>query len=292
MLPSTIFPPNYFLTSRPSPCCSQNQLLEIGWNKSEATRVDVEKTLNCCGFSYVNPNGTCAAVGVFFFVSTRSWVPPTSYIFSWFLFLLIFPELLSQSAVVLHLVLTHHRAVCWRRAAVRRQHRPLLQFHRGECVLLEVPAFNTDFVRTTGLCLLNLSTFLTFRSSESGSPIDTGISKIPDQTPELFYNHTKNELYCLKHVSVYFFVIYTFMGIVRLMQHREYKSRNYYILYKSVPNICQSLRKNRLSRNEKRFQFQLFWPSCRRQLENQSVVAIVLFSCLHYVWVIIFMKVL
>lgn len=82
------------------------------------------------------------------------------------------------------------------------------------------------------------------------------------------------------------------MGIVRLMQHREYKSRNYYILYKSVPNICQSLRKKRLSRNEKRFQFQLFWPSCRRQLENQSVVAIVLFSCLHYVWVIIFMKVL
>lgn len=61
------FPPNYFLTSRLSPCCSQNQLLEIGWNKSEATQVDVEKTLNCCGFSYVNPNGTCAAVGVFFF---------------------------------------------------------------------------------------------------------------------------------------------------------------------------------------------------------------------------------
>lgn len=39
----------------------QNQLLEIGWNKSEATHADVETTLNCCGFSYVNPNGTCAA---------------------------------------------------------------------------------------------------------------------------------------------------------------------------------------------------------------------------------------
>lgn len=39
----------------------QNQLLEIGWNKSEATQADVEKTLNCCGFSHVNPNGTCAA---------------------------------------------------------------------------------------------------------------------------------------------------------------------------------------------------------------------------------------
>lgn len=105
-------------------------------------------------------------------------------------------------------------------------------------------------------------TFLTFRSSESGSPIDTGISKIPDQTPELFYNHTKNELHCLKNFSVYFFVIYTFMDIVRLMQHHEYKSRNDYILYESVPDICQSLRKDRLSRNEKLFQFQLFRPSC------------------------------
>ena len=41
---------------------SQNHLLEIGWNKSQATQLDVEKTLNCCGFSKVNYNGTCAAV--------------------------------------------------------------------------------------------------------------------------------------------------------------------------------------------------------------------------------------
>ncbi|XP_019960515.1 tetraspanin-13a [Paralichthys olivaceus] len=34
----------------------QNRLLEVGWNKSEATRLDVEKTLNCCV-----SNGTCAA---------------------------------------------------------------------------------------------------------------------------------------------------------------------------------------------------------------------------------------
>ncbi|XP_071386077.1 tetraspanin-13a [Centroberyx affinis] len=39
----------------------QDHLLEIGWNKSEATQKDVEKTLNCCGFSHVNNNGTCAA---------------------------------------------------------------------------------------------------------------------------------------------------------------------------------------------------------------------------------------
>uniref|UniRef100_A0A3P9JPS8 Tetraspanin-13 n=1 Tax=Oryzias latipes TaxID=8090 RepID=A0A3P9JPS8_ORYLA len=40
----------------------QNQLLEVGWNKSESTQMDVEKTLNCCGFSSVNLNQTCPAV--------------------------------------------------------------------------------------------------------------------------------------------------------------------------------------------------------------------------------------
>lgn len=39
----------------------QNHLLEIGWNKSEDTQRDVEKTLNCCGYSAFNPNSTCAA---------------------------------------------------------------------------------------------------------------------------------------------------------------------------------------------------------------------------------------
>ncbi|CAJ1062858.1 tetraspanin-13b [Xyrichtys novacula] len=39
----------------------QNDLLEIGWNKSEDTQRDVEKTLNCCGYSSFNPNGTCEA---------------------------------------------------------------------------------------------------------------------------------------------------------------------------------------------------------------------------------------
>lgn len=39
----------------------QNHLLEVGWNKSEATQQDLEKMLNCCGFSYVNYNGSCQA---------------------------------------------------------------------------------------------------------------------------------------------------------------------------------------------------------------------------------------
>uniref|UniRef100_UPI0037E8102A tetraspanin-13-like n=1 Tax=Semicossyphus pulcher TaxID=241346 RepID=UPI0037E8102A len=40
----------------------QNHLLEVGWDKSENTQKDVEKTLNCCGYSHFNPNVTCAAI--------------------------------------------------------------------------------------------------------------------------------------------------------------------------------------------------------------------------------------
>lgn len=39
----------------------QNQLLEVSWNKSEATQKDIEKTLNCCGFYSVSYNDSCAA---------------------------------------------------------------------------------------------------------------------------------------------------------------------------------------------------------------------------------------
>lgn len=39
----------------------QNHLLEIGWNKSESTQRDVEKTLDCCGFSSFNYSLPCAA---------------------------------------------------------------------------------------------------------------------------------------------------------------------------------------------------------------------------------------
>ncbi|XP_037532659.1 tetraspanin-13a [Nematolebias whitei] len=39
----------------------QNQLLEVGWNRSESTQKDVEKTLDCCGYSSVNFNASCPA---------------------------------------------------------------------------------------------------------------------------------------------------------------------------------------------------------------------------------------
>ncbi|XP_055019341.1 tetraspanin-13a [Boleophthalmus pectinirostris] len=38
----------------------QDHLLEVGWNRSEATQRDVERTLNCCGFTHIN-NSTCTA---------------------------------------------------------------------------------------------------------------------------------------------------------------------------------------------------------------------------------------
>lgn len=39
----------------------QDHLLEVGWNNSQSTQRDVEKTLNCCGFRYVDNNTTCTA---------------------------------------------------------------------------------------------------------------------------------------------------------------------------------------------------------------------------------------
>ncbi|XP_048882981.1 tetraspanin-13a [Brienomyrus brachyistius] len=39
----------------------QEQLLEVGWNNSESMQRDVEKTLDCCGFSSVDYDGTCDA---------------------------------------------------------------------------------------------------------------------------------------------------------------------------------------------------------------------------------------
>ncbi|RXN12529.1 tetraspanin-13 [Labeo rohita] len=38
-----------------------NHLLEVGWNNSLTTQRDVEKSLNCCGFSHMDVNGSCAA---------------------------------------------------------------------------------------------------------------------------------------------------------------------------------------------------------------------------------------
>ncbi|MBN3298056.1 TSN13 protein, partial [Amia calva] len=40
----------------------QDHLLEVGWNNSQITQMDVEKSLNCCGFSTFNNNQTCSAL--------------------------------------------------------------------------------------------------------------------------------------------------------------------------------------------------------------------------------------
>ncbi|XP_076864615.1 tetraspanin-13b [Brachyhypopomus gauderio] len=39
----------------------QSQLLEVGWNNSKFTQLDVEKSLNCCGFYHMALNETCTA---------------------------------------------------------------------------------------------------------------------------------------------------------------------------------------------------------------------------------------
>ncbi|XP_049457619.1 tetraspanin-13b isoform X1 [Epinephelus fuscoguttatus] len=39
----------------------QDRLLEVGWNNSQSTQRDVEKSLNCCGFKQVDPNISCDA---------------------------------------------------------------------------------------------------------------------------------------------------------------------------------------------------------------------------------------
>ncbi|XP_077446508.1 tetraspanin-13b [Stigmatopora argus] len=39
----------------------QDHLLEVGWNNSQSTQKDVEKSLNCCGFRQVDLNATCDA---------------------------------------------------------------------------------------------------------------------------------------------------------------------------------------------------------------------------------------
>ncbi|XP_056275585.1 tetraspanin-13b isoform X2 [Pseudoliparis swirei] len=39
----------------------QDRLLEVGWNNSQGTQRDVEKSLNCCGFKQVEPSLICDA---------------------------------------------------------------------------------------------------------------------------------------------------------------------------------------------------------------------------------------
>ncbi|XP_026851470.1 tetraspanin-13b isoform X2 [Electrophorus electricus] len=38
-----------------------SELLEVGWNNSKFTQMDVEKNLNCCGFYHMAINETCTA---------------------------------------------------------------------------------------------------------------------------------------------------------------------------------------------------------------------------------------
>lgn len=45
----------------------QELLLEIGWNKSDSVRKDLERSLDCCDFSEVNYSGICEAVGITWF---------------------------------------------------------------------------------------------------------------------------------------------------------------------------------------------------------------------------------
>ncbi|KAF7645797.1 hypothetical protein LDENG_00198190 [Lucifuga dentata] len=40
----------------------QDHLLEVGWDNSQSTQRDVEKSLNCCGFKHVDFNRTCEAL--------------------------------------------------------------------------------------------------------------------------------------------------------------------------------------------------------------------------------------
>ncbi|XP_030266346.1 tetraspanin-13b isoform X2 [Sparus aurata] len=39
----------------------KDELLEVGWNNSQSTQRDVEKSLNCCGFKHFYTNVTCDA---------------------------------------------------------------------------------------------------------------------------------------------------------------------------------------------------------------------------------------
>lgn len=79
------------------------------------------------------------------------------------------------------------------------------------CSVICCIMMGTDFTRS---CLVIANTFVTSRFSESGSPTDTGISKILERIPEPFYNHTimitllNNSLF----VFFFYFCILHFFG--------------------------------------------------------------------------------
>lgn len=107
----------------------QNNLLEIGWNKSEDTQRDVEKTLNCCGYSTFNPNSTCAAVSESPSISVTVYSAVINIINLW---ISLSVEMPWQPFTGLWHLLKHHPAVRRGGAAVCGGDRTLLQFHRGQ----------------------------------------------------------------------------------------------------------------------------------------------------------------
>lgn len=107
----------------------QNQLLEVGWNKSEVTREDVEKSLNCCGFSSVNQSVSCPAVSR----ASSSFLPLLElHVFS--LTLSCRLSAMLRQPRVLQDLLTDPAGVRRPGAALCGRHRPLLQLHRGQSV--------------------------------------------------------------------------------------------------------------------------------------------------------------
>lgn len=106
------------------------------------------------------------------------------------------------------------------RGLVRRAHRPSSSMQQRCCSLLAASGSSSVSQRsvkwcsvicciTMGTtfppsCLVIVNTFVTSRSSESGSPTDTGISKILERIPEPFYNHT-NMITLLNNGCLYFF---------------------------------------------------------------------------------------
>lgn len=165
----------------------QNQLLEVGWNRSESTQQDVEKTLDCCGYSSVNFNASCPAV------RKQSLVLPRSSDRAWTCSVVL-PAMLQLPSVVRQLFV-HPADVRRRGSALHRRHRPLLQLHGGQ---------NRDSVWN----VLVLSSTLTqrpvlcFRSSEFGSHTSTGTWKTLDRTLEPFCRKKLHKFNIFSLISV------------------------------------------------------------------------------------------
>ncbi|XP_044064188.1 tetraspanin-13a isoform X1 [Siniperca chuatsi] len=146
----------------------QNHLLEVGWNKSEATQKDVEKTLDCCGFSYINYNGSCAAVSkssaISFSFSSSQQVD------------LDLHDHVSGSYLIFSLTSSSARDAF------------ITLYHLVRCAPTSSRSMRE---RCFSLWVVSDSSSVLQRSLEFGSPTDTEISKILDQILEPFYDHSQ-----------------------------------------------------------------------------------------------------